>query len=151
MQIFIMRHGEAQAYAHSDEQRKLTEFGSKQAKYAGTWLASHHPDIDIAFVSPYLRAQETAKLVCNEYATNIERRTLNFITPESNAKDMHDYLDAIASEKKYQKLIIVSHMPFVSHLVAELTTNNHMAAFSTADIIQINYSVERMTGEVIDR
>lgn len=149
MQIFIMRHGEAQAYARSDQQRKLTEYGTKQAKQAGAWLASHHPDIDIVFMSPYVRAQETAQLVCNEYATFIESKTLNFITPEGNAKDVHDYLDAIASENKYQKLIIVSHMPFVSHLVAELTINNHMLAFNTADIIQINYSVERMIGELV--
>ena len=38
MKIFIMRHGEAEVIASSDEARHLTDYGRKQSILQGQWL-----------------------------------------------------------------------------------------------------------------
>jgi phosphohistidine phosphatase len=60
MQIFVMRHGQAEMVAPSDEQRPLTETGIKEAKFIGQWLLKNNTIFDCVFVSPYVRAQQTA-------------------------------------------------------------------------------------------
>lgn len=41
MKVFIMRHGEAEVVASSDEARHLTEYGRKQSISQGQWLKTH--------------------------------------------------------------------------------------------------------------
>ena len=38
MKVFIMRHGEAEVVASSDETRRLTDYGCKQSISQGQWL-----------------------------------------------------------------------------------------------------------------
>ena len=38
MKIFIMRHGEAEVIASSDEARHLNDYGRKQSILQGQWL-----------------------------------------------------------------------------------------------------------------
>ena len=65
MNIFIMRHGEAEVMANSDKARRLTAYGIKQAFTQGQWLRKQlelaTPDRII--ISPYVRAQETFEQV----------------------------------------------------------------------------------------
>ena len=65
MNIFIMRHGEAEVIANSDKSRRLTAYGIKQAFTQGQWLRKQlelaTPDRII--ISPYVRAQETFEQV----------------------------------------------------------------------------------------
>jgi phosphohistidine phosphatase len=80
----------------------------------------------------------------------VKRKTLGIITPEDSAKDVHDYLDAVCVEEQYQNILLVSHMPLVSYLVAELTTDHAMPMFQTASVAQIEYSVDKMSGELVN-
>lgn len=149
MQIFVMRHGQAEMVAASDALRPLTENGVKEAKITGQWLAEHSGTFDCVFVSPYLRAQQTADAVISQLGNVHSRQTLNFITPEDSPKDVHDYLDGVCGVEQYQHILLVSHMPLVSYLVAELTSNNTMPIFQTASVAQIEYDTHRMLGEFI--
>ena len=95
-----------------------------------------------------MRAQQTADAVISELNYVGNRETLSLITPEDSPKVVHDYLDAICAEHNYQKVLLVSHMPLVSYLVAELTSDNLMPIFQTASIAQIEYDTQRMQGEL---
>lgn len=148
MQIFVMRHGQAEMRAASDALRPLTEAGIKEAKVIGQWLSNKELTFDCIFVSPYLRAQQTADAVISQLVHIGKRETLSLITPEDSPKVVHDYLDAICAENNYQKVLLVSHMPLVSYLVAELTSDNHMPIFQTASIAEIEYDTQRMQGEL---
>jgi phosphohistidine phosphatase len=150
MQIFVMRHGQAEMVAPSDEQRPLTETGIKEAKFIGQWLLKNNTIFDCVFVSPYVRAQQTADALIGEFSDVVKRKTLGIITPEDSAKDVHDYLDAVCVEEQYQNILLVSHMPLVSYLVAELTTDYAMPMFQTASVAQIEYSVDKMSGELVN-
>ncbi len=149
MQIFVMRHGQAQTAAPSDALRPLTEKGINEARLSAQWLVEDQHSFDCVFVSPYLRAQQTADNVIEVLETVGKRKTLSFITPEDNAKDVHDYLDAVCSVEKYQKILLVSHMPLVSYLVAELTHDNTMPIFQTASVAKIDYDIDKLQGDFV--
>ena len=82
MKIFIMRHGEAEVVASSDETRRLTDYGRKQSISQGQWLKTHLNSTALSvqkvIVSPYVRAQETFELV-NAALDNI--RLASFLRP----------------------------------------------------------------------
>ena len=149
MNIFIMRHGQAQSIAPSDASRTLTQQGIDEAKATGQWLAENQPLFDCIFVSPYLRAQQTTETVIEQLSNKSKRKTLSFITPEDSAKEVHDYLDAVCSVEKYESILLVSHMPLVSYLVAELTFDNTMPIFQTASVAKIDYDTDKMKGELL--
>lgn len=149
MQIFIMRHGQADMLAPTDALRPLTAKGIDEASIMGRWLLDNFAPVDIIFTSPYLRAQQTADKVLEVLSSNAVKETLHFITPQDNAKNVHDYIDAVCIDKKYQKVLFVSHMPLVSYLVAELTSDSNMPIFQTASVAQIAYDTDRMQGELV--
>ena len=149
MQIFVMRHGQAEMVASNDALRQLTENGVKEAKIIGQWLSENSPIFDCVFVSPYTRAQQTADAVISQLSNVAKRQTLKIITPEDSAKDVHDYLDAVLAVEPYQNILLVSHMPLVSYLVAELTSDHAMPIFQTASVAQIKYNKHKMHGELI--
>ena len=57
MKIFIMRHGEAEVIASSDESRHLNDYGRKQSISQGQWLKTHLNSTALSvqkvIVSPY--------------------------------------------------------------------------------------------------
>ncbi len=166
MQIYIMRHGEAQHITGlasvDDSQRLLTDQGQLEAQMMGKWLATMATKLDNIFVSPYVRAQQTCQKVIKTIGSSAEADaatvlaspvTLDFITPSGDAKQVHDFIDGMVSElegeNKDPAILFVSHMPLVSYLVAELTNSANAPIFATAAIAEIEYDVEKMQGELV--
>ena len=115
MNIVIMRHGQADAYASSDEARCLTARGQADALAAGQTLAKQGLVFDAVWVSPYRRAQQTADQVLRSIEI-AERETNNSITPDSSPERFIAQLTAA----DYNNLLLVSHNPFVSSLIGLL-------------------------------
>lgn len=75
MKIYLARHGQSRwqvTQTEGDWNSPLTELGHQQAQHLGQWLAEHQPvdngsrlEIAQVWVSPLLRAQETAVHVTN--------------------------------------------------------------------------------------
>jgi phosphohistidine phosphatase len=165
MKIFIMRHGEAASFASEDSQRPLTTKGVLEAKKMGQWLTYCNPALMNIFVSPYCRAQQTCTNVIDalskaELSTESIVETLDFITPSGNARQFHDYLDGLLQSKNSlieennvddnHAILFISHMPFVSYVVGELTGTSNMPIFSTGTIAVIDYDVKLMRGQLMD-
>jgi len=159
MQIYIMRHGDAANIAGKDSLRPLTQQGLFEAERMGLWLAHSKPKLTNVFVSPYLRAQQTCAKVSEKLAksgllNDIAPETLDVITPSGNARQVHDFIDGLFQLKGQssdnQAVLFISHMPFVSYLVAELTTSFNTPIFSTGAIAIIDYDIEQMKGELVD-
>jgi len=163
MKIFIMRHGEAAGMLGEDSLRPLTSNGLLEAEQMGKWLAGSQISLNYVIVSPYLRAQQTCASVVKSLAgSQLEplrpSETLNFITPSGNAKQAHDFIDGLLSEETGksnkldddQTLLLVSHMPFVSYLVAELTSTKQMPIFSTGTTAVIDYDIDKMQGQLLE-
>lgn len=165
MYIFIMRHGEAENIAGEDSLRPLTPNGLLETESMGLWIARRKPTLMNVFVSPYLRTQQTwaniTKILHKTILLNETiPQTLDSITPLGNARQAHDFIDGLfhsngklpkeISSDNNQAIIFVSHMPFVSYLVGELTDSFNMPIFSTGAIAVIDYNIEKMKGQLIE-
>ena len=166
-----MRHGEAQnPFGHSlscDSERELTPQGNFDAQLMADWLTKNNVTVAHFWVSPFIRAQQTAGIISKNIKAAFE--TLTYITPAGDAKQVHDYIDTFiadqlskskestanddtdneANNKNLQALFIVSHMPLVSYLVAELTQYQAAPIFATAAIAQIDYDPKSMKGVLV--
>jgi len=149
MQIYVMRHGQAFTSGSPDALRGLTEQGKLEATVMTKWLKNKNINIEQVLISPFIRAQETAKKVADGFDDTVVATTLDFITPSGSAQMLHDYIDGVCVSDKIQSLLIVSHMPLVSYLVAELTVDNEAPIFQTAAIAEIDYDIKRMKGFLV--
>lgn len=143
-----MRHGQASNYASSDAQRQLTEQGFLEAKVMAKWVNEQSFTFDKVLVSPYIRAQQTAQAFIDELDQVVEMQTVSFITPAGQASEVHDYIDGISQLEKLSSVLVISHMPLVSYLVAEMTVDHNAPIFPTAGIALIEYDLRRMKGEL---
>ncbi|GAA5138884.1 phosphohistidine phosphatase SixA [Thalassotalea piscium] len=149
MQLFVMRHGQATPFSESDANRKLTKNGFDEVEKMASWLNSAHGDIERILVSPYVRAQQTAQQIIKHPKIFAKPITVDFITPEGNAKQVHDYIDGLLTSATIESILIVSHMPLVSYLLAELTLESNAPIFQTAAIAHIDYDVTLMKGRLV--
>ncbi len=169
MQIFIMRHGEAVSMSGEDSLRPLTKQGMLETQKMGLCLASCQPKLMNVFVSPYIRAQQTcvnvtdalakATLLNDSFLEVSPPETLDIITPSGDAAHVHDFIDGLLQQDDFDKdvnssadnqaILFVSHMPFVSYLVGELTGATDMPIFSTGTIAIIDYDIKQMQGQLV--
>lgn len=148
MQLYIMRHGEAQEIASNDEQRSLNERGCEEVINVAGLLSQEA--FDLVLVSPYVRAQQTAQLIIKNNKLTAAVETLDLITPFGSPEKIHNFLDALLIEHNYQKVLLVSHMPLISLLLAELTVDKMMPIFQTAAVAKIEYSANEMQGHFLE-
>ena len=60
--LYVLRHGDAEPYGYdNDKQRALTDFGFTEVKATAQAFQAKGESFDAVFVSPYLRAQQTAQ------------------------------------------------------------------------------------------
>lgn len=135
--IIIMRHGQAEGFAMSDQSRALTHVGVEQVKSSASKLAG--VKLDKIWASPYLRAQQTADTVidCLQLEPSI-KFTHNGITPDGDPALIGEEL--LASDGN---ILLASHMPFVSYLTQYLTGT--LRSFATADCAVITIDGENKT------
>lgn len=151
MKVFIMRHGEAEAYAASDEERNLTSHGESQSAKIAQWLmAAHHVSFDYVLVSPYIRAQQTwdtIKPILNVADAKVE--TSDEITPYGDSDDVVEYVKALGSVEEIENILIVSHLPLVGYLTADFVPGIMPPMFPTSAISCVEFSHETGKSEFL--
>lgn len=133
MKIWVLRHGEAEAHARSDDQRQLTDHGRKQVlKSAGHLLGQ---PLQAILASPYVRAQQTAALVHQALGFGEPVVTVPWLTPDSDPDEVIARLNTLEA----QEVLLVSHQPLVGQLVSLLTDGSRQAAapMSTASLAEL--------------
>ena len=148
MKVFIMRHGESEVMAKSDSARRLTEYGKRQSYLQGEWLVHYLRTSQIqlskVLVSPYVRAQETFSEVNRAFTqalTELEE-TWDGITPYGNSPMVADYLNVL-HEAGESAVLIISHLPLVGDIVAELYGKRNPISFYPSTIAQIDWNGEK--------
>lgn len=135
MQVLIMRHGEASFHAESDAARNLTDRGREQTAKMAVWLRTKIAHFDRVLVSPYIRAQQTLDVFKAEFplpaASDID--VLSELTPGGDPQQTIEYLMALA-EDGVDSVLIVSHLPLVGYLVADLCPGVYPPMFSTSAV-----------------
>lgn len=150
MQLYIMRHGQANPVGPIDENRPLNEAGEREVVAMANWAISNNVEFEHVIVSPFVRAQQTCEIFLRELSqSSCPKTSVNIITPFGDAKQVHDYIDGFIAQHHLKSLLIISHMPLVSFLTAELTYDQSAPIFQTAAILNIDYDMGKMKGTMM--
>jgi phosphohistidine phosphatase len=109
--VFIMRHGEAESVAETDMQRELTEEGRNDIAQMAMSYKEDLSHVDSIWASPYIRAQQTAHIMSEHLSVPVI--TQAFLPPNANPAEVLDNLEL----HRKQTVLIVSHQPLVGTLV----------------------------------
>jgi len=116
MQVFVLRHGQAETQLTTDEARNLTEKGRADVAASAHYSLSALKTVQEIWASPLIRAQQTAKIVQNilaQQGVQVPIKTNDRITPESDPAGLFDSLQAA----KVDSILLASHQPFVGDFI----------------------------------
>jgi len=108
--LWLLRHAEA-ADGLPDDERPLTEQGTRQAEAVGRALARIGASIDVCLSSPKLRALQTAQLACEPLGVPVE------VVP-ALAGEPFDVRELVAG---LGDVLLVGHDPSFSLTLHDLT------------------------------
>ncbi|WP_445497216.1 phosphohistidine phosphatase SixA [Photorhabdus sp. SF281] len=148
MQVFIMRHGDAALDAISDAARQLTPRGCNESQEMARWLARQEPQIGLVLVSPYIRAEQTLQVVRKSLLLPPGEDVLPGLTPSGDAATVSSYLQVLAKQG-YNAVLVVSHLPLVGYLVAELCPAETPPMFATSAITCVDLDNQTGKGTLI--
>ena len=120
MQLLCVRHGEASWQAERDELRPLTERGAHYVSAAAHALSTKLPTFDLAIVSPYLRAQQTFKLISEPWDVRKSVSDALFTPDVPSAQAIERLAELTQGIDDNASVLLVSHNPLISQLVGEL-------------------------------
>lgn len=139
MKLYLLRHGEAETRAYNDPGRELTARGRRDVTQVAHQFAAQGIRLERCFVSPYVRAAQTAALFLPEAGQNIAAETTSLLMPEVRASAVMNFLEGL----REQEVLLVSHNPLVSELNALLTEGSisSMHILGTSELICIEFDV----------
>lgn len=123
MQLWIVRHGEAEPYQANDELRALTTKGKQDIKALASQLQQWQVQPQRVLVSPYLRTQQTLAILQAQNAWSPSVEPSNHITPDASISDCLNLLEGTKSS------LMVSHQPLVSLLLSVLVDGHQRHAY----------------------
>ena len=115
MQLFFLRHAEAEGHHRADFDRELTERGHKRTKTAGKVMKHLGIKPTHIFSSPRIRARQTADIVAEILGIKVEERSeVDF---GFNVQHVESMINAIPESAQ---VMFVGHNPSMSYVVNEL-------------------------------
>jgi phosphohistidine phosphatase len=117
MQLYLLRHAEAEDDPINDERRALTAKGEKQARSVGRFCRDHSIIPGLVLSSPLRRAAETARIFAREL--NLEDAVLleEFLRPGLTLGRMFSGLEKCPEKAS---ILLVGHEPDLSELAGSL-------------------------------
>ncbi|GAA3580922.1 phosphohistidine phosphatase SixA [Gibbsiella dentisursi] len=109
------------------------------------WLSTKPVDIERVLVSPYLRAQQTLEAVREALPLPEGAEVLPELTPGGDAGLVSCYLQALAKEG-VGAVLVISHLPLVGYLVAELCPGESAPMFATSAIADVELAADGSAG-----
>lgn len=121
MDIYILRHGKAEAHTQnitSDAKRQLTKTGIMELECIAKALKNFDIKVDAIISSPLVRATETADIVSKHLWKKKKKITIwDELKPESNVLDIHKKLIKLPTDAK---ILLVGHEPNLTNLISSI-------------------------------
>lgn len=146
MELFILRHGRAEAYCANDAGRQLVASGRVDVARVIQRSLPELSGVKQIWASPYVRAQQTAEIAAaalgqvslDQASLGEVFSTCDFLTPDADPRYVLDQLTTLPCES----LLIVSHQPLVSSL-AELACGAAVGRYpmDTAALACIDFDI----------
>lgn len=149
MKLYIMRHGQAQVAAVSDQARSLTQTGRDESEFVAKWLERENSGFDITFVSPYRRALETYQLVSEHTKPSLQHFVLEELTPEADPSNCGDSLLAYCAQYTADSALVVSHLPLVALVISDLCPGVVVPSFSTSSVACLDIDLASWHGKLL--
>ncbi len=141
MELFVLRHGHAESHASRDQLRALTAGGKQQVESTIRANKKQLVSVQSLLVSPYLRAQQTAKIAADEL-DGLPFRNSELLVPGAYPSLLIQHLHELYHQESLSSLLLVSHQPLVSVLIGDLCgTDPIHCSMSTASLAAIDFDV----------
>lgn len=139
MNLFLLRHGDAEATAVSDTERPLTERGFREVASVAREFVSRNLEVDACYVSPALRAKQTADTFLGFFFEAPECIVTEALNPDRRAAQLMRLLGDVQAEN----VLLVSHNPILSELLALLTEGSidHMHILDTSELACVRLDI----------
>jgi len=126
-----MRHGQANAnpVLGSDRERHLTDVGTVQVKTVLNTAKQLGAKINAIACSPLDRAKETAEIAAMIFG--LQYSVTNSLEPEGSPEGVYDELSKLDPVKS---VLLISHQPLVSILLADILGTEPKASFATGTL-----------------
>jgi phosphohistidine phosphatase len=118
MKIFLLRHGQSEARAASDELRHLSNEGLSDIRAVARQFAQHVESLTLCICSPYLRAKESAVAFLEAASCACPLQTDAILVPETSAQEVMSFLSGLEQQ---ETILLVGHNPCLTALFALLT------------------------------
>jgi len=115
MELLLLRHAEAEDLAATDQLRRLTEKGRRQAESVGEYLSGHGITVDRVLSSPALRTMETAEIVARRLKADVTPTP--WALPGMSASAA---IESLESFRHCKRVLLVGHQPDIGLLLAKL-------------------------------
>lgn len=125
MNLYILQHGEA-VPKESDPERPLSEQGTREIRILALHMQNMGVRLGHVFHSGKLRAEQSARLIADTLATEIQPLQAAGLNPNDDPAVIVGDI-----EQMNENILIVSHMPFVSLLCSTLLTGTFDAEFAS--------------------
>jgi phosphohistidine phosphatase len=120
VQLYLLRHADAETVAESDDQRFLSEKGMAQAQRVARFCEAHDILPAVIFTSPLRRAHQTGAVLADK--VGVELRTVRWLSsgasPEGILRDITEY-------RNLESAMLVGHEPDFSQFAALLIGAAH--------------------------
>lgn len=141
MELFILRHGHAESEAASDKVRELSPAGELEVKRMLQSYGEALNNVGQLLVSPYVRAQQTAKIV-NESIDQANLQTCDFLVPSASPLGAIEKVGEMIEKAGSPVYMLIGHQPLLGVLLDQLCglePGKHRLA--TASLASIEFDV----------
>ncbi|MEL0638394.1 phosphohistidine phosphatase SixA [Marinomonas sp. TI.3.20] len=113
--LYVLRHGNAFAHGYErDDLRELTPEGVDEVKQTARAFKERGERLDAVFVSPYVRAQQTADYFLETLGqVGLVAQSCPLITPSGKELDVALWLN----DQTADSILLITHQPFAHQLV----------------------------------
>ena len=118
MRLFLLRHAEAEAYAASDDARRLTPLGMEQARTVGQFCLRTSIEPELILFSPFLRTEQTARAFAEAWPP--DSRTLQSAPFAASGMEPEAALQELRAYERFSRVMLVGHQPDLALLAASL-------------------------------
>ena len=150
MILYIVRHGDADTPAASDDERELSKKGRKVTAAMGELLKDAEFEVpELILASPLPRAQQTATILREKFAPNAVLETSEVLQPSSS---LDAAMSVLASKHgAHDAMMIVGHDPLFSRLASAIITGSsdvviEMKKSSVVVVELYRFDVPRLRG-----
>ncbi len=133
MELFFLRHGEAEAHASSDAERRLTPAGENDVRGVIESRRSELAGLELIVTSPYRRAQQTASIAAQCLGFERQLRVAEQLQPGGDPRSLFDFIAGL----NVNSLLLVTHQPFVGKVLSQLSGDNRWLGIGTANLVAL--------------